>query len=61
MPIMTTEALIERMKGIPGFILNWFTALFNIRFQVGRMDPGEALLLVKSRQRGIKGNGVKSL
>jgi len=46
------------MGGVASKYINRYAALFNIRFQVGRMDPSEALLLVKSRVRGIKGSSL---
>jgi CRISPR/Cas system endoribonuclease Cas6 (RAMP superfamily) len=59
------HSLIERwynkMGGVASKYINRYAALFNIRFQVGRMDPSEALLLVKSRLRGIKGNSFVTI
>jgi hypothetical protein len=51
----------NKMGGVASKYINRYAALFNIRFQVGRMDPSEALLLVKSRLRGIKGNSFVTI
>lgn len=54
------HSLIERwynkMGGVASKYINRYAAFFNIKFLVGKMDPTEVLLLVKSRLRGIKGN-----
>jgi hypothetical protein len=59
------HSMIERwynnMGGVASKYINRYAALFNVRFQVGKMDPSEALLLVRSRLRGIKGNNFVTI
>jgi hypothetical protein len=44
------------MGGVTTKYINRYAALFNLRYQIGKMDPSEALLLVRSSLRGIKAN-----
>ncbi len=54
------HSMVERwyqdMSGVASKYINRYAALFNLRFQIGKMDPSEALLFVRSRLRGIKTN-----
>jgi transposase-like protein len=54
------HSMVERwyrdMGGVASKYINRYAALFNLRYQIGKMDPSEALLLVRSRLRGIGTN-----
>ena len=54
------HSMVERwyrdMSGVASKYINRYAALFNLRYQIGKMDPSEALLFVRSRLRGIKTN-----
>jgi len=59
------HSLIEKwysnMGGVASKYINRYAVLFNVRFQVGKMNPSEALLLVRSRLRAIKGNNFVTI
>jgi hypothetical protein len=50
------EKWYQDMSGVASKYINRYAALFNLRYQIGKMDPSEALLFVRSRLRGIKTN-----
>lgn len=44
------------MGGVASKYINRYAALFSLRYQIGKMDSSEALLLVQSRLRGVGTN-----